>query len=42
MAMVGETDFLIGLHGTFEKGTSAYKANEYFVNYGEENNVKVC
>lgn len=42
MAMTGTTDFLIGLHGAFEKGTPAHEANTFFVNLGKERGIKVC
>ena len=42
MAMVGTSDFLIGLHGTFEKGSKEYETSQYFEQYAIDNNVKVC
>ena len=42
MAMTGTSDFLIGLHGTFQKGTPEFDADKYFVQFASDNNVKIC
>lgn len=42
MAMVGSSDFLIGLHGTFKKDTPEFKASKYFTQFETDTGIKIC
>jgi hypothetical protein len=42
MAMMGASDFLIGLHGTFKKDTPEFAADKFFTELEHKTGIQVC